>query len=238
MLNTILFDLDGTLLSLDTDKFIKKYFDELSLKLKDYFSKDEFIKLLWEATLIMINSDDGSKTNAEVFFEYFFSQTEHEPEILHPIFDDFYEKEFLRIKEVTEKNEYIIKSVDLLKEKGYDLIIATNPIFPRLAVYHRIEWAGLNKDDFKLITTYEDMHFCKPNINYYKEILEKADLNPQESMMVGNDVQEDMIANKLGLRTYLIEDNMIQRGEDMSDVDHMGSYEDFYNFVLDMPRVE
>lgn len=238
MLKTILFDLDGTLLSLNTDDFIKKYFNELGTKFKTYFSKEEFSKLIWEATEAMITSTDPIKTNAEVFFEYFYNKSIHEKEILNPLFDDFYTSEFLNIKEITKESTYIKKSIALLKDKGYELVVATNPLFPKIAVYHRIQWAGLDKNDFILITSFEEMHFCKPNIYFYKEILQKINRKPEECMMVGNDVEEDMVASKLGLKTYLIEDHKIQRNEDTSGIDYVGKYQDFYKFVQNLPTIK
>ena len=51
------------------------------------------------------------------------------------------------------------------KEKGYQLVLATM-LFSQEATLARIEWAGLNKNDFVLITTYEDFHYAKPNLGY------------------------------------------------------------------------
>lgn len=238
MLKTILFDLDGTLLPINTEKFIKMYFDELGIKFKEYFEKEEFAGLIWKATETMIGSKDPKKSNMEVFFEYFYNKSQHGKEIIDPLFEDFYIREFLKIEELTEGNIYIQKSIALLKDKGYELVIATNPLFPKVAVNHRIQWAGLDREDFILVTTFEDMHFCKPNINYYKEILEKINRNPKECMMVGNDVEEDMVAGELGFKTYLIEDHKIQRGENINNIDYVGKYQDFYKFVQNLPIIK
>lgn len=236
MLTTILFDLDGTLLPVDMDTFIKEYLKGLGLKFKDYFEPKVLSKIVLESTKEMILSKDKGKTNSEVFFENFYTKTDNLPETLTPIFEDFYVKEYLKLKELTCENKFIQNSVRILREKGYNLVVATNPVFPKKAITNRIEWAGFNEEDFSFITSFENMHFCKPNIEYYKEILEFIAKDPRECMMVGNDVEEDMISKKAGLQTFLIEDNIIKRGNDFSNIDYRGNYEDFYNFVLKLPE--
>ena len=94
------------------------------------------------------------------------------------------------------------KTVNALKDRGYRLVLATNPIFPLVATKNRASWAGLSVDDFELCTTYENSSFCKPNIKYYGEILSKLGMAPEECLMVGNDVDEDMIAEKLGMKFF------------------------------------
>lgn len=73
-------------------------------------------------------------------------------------------------------------------------VLAINPIFPRSAVESRIGWAGLDVSDFEYITTYENSWYCKPNPEYYNEILSKLNLQSGECPIVGNDVTEDMVA--------------------------------------------
>lgn len=237
MISTILFDLDGTLLPLDMDDFIKKYFGELSIKFKNFFQPQELTKLVWESTEYMVRNTDKGKTNEDTFFEDFYSKVSHKSEEINPLFDDFYINDFPRIKAVASQSQEMIDSINLLKLKGYELVVATNPLFPKQAILHRIEWAGLNKDDFLFITSFEEMHYCKPHIQFYEEVLEKIDRKPMECMMVGNDVEEDMIAKKIGIKTYLIENHIIQRSKDMSMVDHCGKYEDFYKFVKTLPSI-
>jgi hypothetical protein len=55
--------------------------------------------------------------------------------------------------------------------------------------------------------------------------------------MVGNDVQEDLIAGKIGIKTFLIKDYMIHRTEEEIISDYIGSYEDFYKFVEELPSL-
>ena len=107
--------------------------------------------------------------------------------------------------------------IELAKQKGLRTILATNPIFPSIATESRIRWAGLQPEDFELYTTYEDQYYCKPNVRYYEEILKTKNLKPEECMMIGNDVVEDLVAAELGIRVFLLTDCLINRnGNDIS----------------------
>ncbi len=97
------------------------------------------------------------------------------------------------------------------------MVLATNPIFPAVATQNRIRWAGLQPESFRLYTTYENSHYCKPNLKYYEEILQNIGFQPEECLMIGNDVTEDMVTAKLGMRVFLLTDCLInQSGADLS----------------------
>lgn len=235
MLRTILFDLDGTLLPMDTDEFTRQYFKALAIKLKDYFTPEDLIEKIWTSTNCMIRSLDSEKSNEEIFFEDFYSRVDHREEVLNPMFNEFYEKDFDNLKKGFKENKYMVDSIELLKEKNYNLVVATNPLFPKIAILHRIKWAGLDEEDFKFITSFEEMHYCKPNIEFFEEIIGKIDEDPQKCMMVGNDVVEDMKAKEIGISTYLIKDNIIGDANNNKNIDYMGEYRDFYNFCRELP---
>lgn len=234
-MNTILFDLDGTLLPLNMEQFAQGYFAHLAKKLSDHINPKELSNHIWGSTKYMVKNLEPNKTNKEAFFEDFSNRIENDLNVLHPILDDFYRNDFGSLKSLTQPTDLSKKIVSILLEKGYDLVIATNPMFPKDAIYHRVEWAGLNAEDFKLITTYENMHYCKPNLEYYEEILSIIGKRSDEVMMVGNDAQEDMIASKLGAKTYLVNDCIIDRKEGDITPDYEGTLEEFYNFAVNLP---
>jgi hypothetical protein len=47
----------------------------------------------------------------------------------------------------------------------------------------------------------------------------------------GYDVQEDLVAGKLGIKTFLIRDNIIHRTDEQIYADYIGYYDDFLNFA-------
>ena len=65
-----------------------------------------------------------------------------------------------------------------------------------------------------------------------EEICKKQDIKPEDSIMIGNDVDEDLCSAKLGFDTYLITDTIVNRdNKDYSDYKN-GSFEEFYKDFL------
>lgn len=237
MINTILFDLDGTLLPLDMDKFLKIYFEEMGHHFKDVIHPKELIKHMWASTEIMVaNLED--KINEDVFMGDFGKRIASDLELYKKGFDEFYDNGFLKAKESSFESKAMRDSIKLLKDRKYDLVIATNPIFPLKAILHRINWAGFKQEDFIYISSYERNHYCKPQVHFYEEVLRDIHKTSEECLMVGNDVQEDLVASKAGIKTFLIEDNIINRSENQVICDYKGSYKDFYNFVENLPDLK
>lgn len=235
-MKTVLFDLDGTLLPMDMDAFTGAYFAAIARSLADLSDGKELIRWIWASTLYMIANDE-ERTNEEVFMEKFSEFAGERLPLFRQRFDAFYVNEFPALKDTVVKNDLVVKSVELLKNKGYELVVATNPLFPKSAILSRIEWAGLDPRDFVYISHYEKNHFCKPNLGFYREILRDIGKQGNDCLMVGNDVSEDMIAGKLGMKTYLITDCAIHIDSDVP-YDRKGSYGDFYQFTEALPVAE
>lgn len=235
--NTVLFDLDGTLLPLNNELFETEYFKILSKKLLHLLNPGETVKYIWEATLEMIINNEAHRTNKDVFMARFNKLTGQDMDEMDDLFMDFYRNEYRELRNLFVPSRFVIDSVSELKYRGYTLVVATNPLFPMDAIQQRIKWAGLEPQDFALITSFEEMHFCKPNPSYYREILSRIGKKPEECLMVGNDVEEDLIAGTLGIKTYLIEDNILNKKGLPWEADFSGSYKSFNEFVKGLPYV-
>lgn len=240
MVRNILFDLDGTLLVMkDQELFVKLYLEALCRRFCPVLgvSPKELSHAIWASTEKMF-LNDGSSLNREVFWRSFAEIMGKDILERESEFDDFYANEFVYAKQATGVNPYALKAVQTLKEKGYRLILATNPVFPTVATVNRLSWAGIPKDMFELITVYDNSSFCKPNPDYYREIMSKLSILPRDYLMVGNDVDEDMITDNIGMETYLVTDCLENKNN--KDYSHFrqGSMEDFYIFAKAMPKVE
>ena len=232
MIKAVLFDLDGTLLPMDEEYFKKIYFGAVYKKIAYLgYTLDELLKVIWYGTKAMIQND-GSQTNEELFWKKFIEVHPDRLEENKENFVEFYNNIFPTLGHTCGYQPLAKDFIQALKDKGYEVIIASNPIFPIVATKARIRWAGCNPDDFKYITAYENSRFSKPNLKYYEEVLEKTGYNPEEVIMVGNDVREDMIVNKLGIDSYLITDCLLNLdNEDINKYKH-GNFEEIMNLVL------
>ena len=233
-INTILFDLDGTLLPMDVDGFSNSYMYEIEKHFSEDTNPKSLIKYIWESTKAMVENT-GLNTNETVFWKSFHALSENKLLDINDKFEEFYETRFPNLKSSTSKDENMIKSVYKLKEMGYTVVVATNPIFPEKAIHQRVEWAGFNINDFVYISSFEKNHYCKPQIEYYKEILSSIDKTPDECMMVGNDMKEDLVAGNLGLKTWLVTNSLIEDKEKRFNPDYKGTSKDFFEFIKKMP---
>lgn len=222
-ITTVLFDLDGTLLPMDLEVFVKDYLGRIAAKLVPHsYDPKQLVDTIWRGTGAMV-MNDGSKSNEEAFWAL--AVGVHGDKIIKDkhLFDRFYEEDFDKIKAVCGHHPAAAQIVHRLKKRGFRVVLATNPIFPARATQWRIQWAGLKPEDFELYTTYENSRYCKPNLNYYRDILEQLNLKPEECLMVGNDVSEDMVVRELGMQVFLLTDCLINKtGADISAYPHGG----------------
>lgn len=233
-ITTVLFDLDGTLLPMDQDVFVKHYFGLLAKKLAPHgYDPKLLIDAIWAGTAAMVKND-GSVTNETAFwnrFGAFFGADARKDE---PIFDDYYRNEFQAVRSVCGFDANASAVIRKVKEKGLRVALATNPIFPAIATQSRIRWAGLEPEDFELYTTYENSSFCKPNPKYYEAILAQLGVCPQECLMVGNDATEDVAAASIGMQVFLLTDCLInKRNIDITAYPH-GGYPELLQFLEDL----
>ena len=206
MYNTILFDLDGTLAPFLQDEFVRAYFQLLLRRLVPMgWDGDSLIRALWAGVDAMIRND-GAAVNRQAFWEAFTQELGIAAMALESILNDFYAREFDAVRSVLREPADHSRLIGGLRQKGYQVILATNPIFPAVAVATRLGWVGLSEEDFDYITTYENSRRSKPNPDYYRDILEHIGREPGECLMIGNNPVDDMAAVQAGLSGYLATD--------------------------------
>lgn len=227
----ILFDLDGTLLPMDQKIFVKSYFGKLTKKLAPLgYEPQKLIEALWVGIKTVIKNT-SDRFNDEVFWDVFvkiFGEKVREDE---KYFEEFYKNEFQAVKEDCGFNPKAAKSIKELKEMGYRVALATNPIFPKIATESRIRWAGMEPEEFEWITTYENCKRSKPNPQYYLEIIEKINVKPEECIMVGNDVTEDMVAQTIGMDVFLLTDCLLNKEEKDYSQYPQGGFDEMMEYI-------
>lgn len=213
MIKHLLFDLDGTLLPIDLDFFFQDYLSALSARFAGTIDLPVFQEKLLASTMVMIQSNDPQLTNEEVFWQDFPARIGFPRSFLEPIFRDFYANEYRALGNNLPPAGPVRSLLTSALEQGFSVTIATNPVFPHNALIERLSWINCHDLPYRLVTSMEQMHFCKPNPNYYQEILDLLTAEAEECIMVGNDMEEDMIAAQLGIRTCLVTDRLINRGK-------------------------
>ena len=231
MIKAVLFDLDATLLPMDQDVFLRRYGELMATKMAPYgYDPEEFLKVIWEG-VYKEAVNDGSRTNQQVFWDNFTSHFGPESRKMEPVFEEFYHNEFQVSKEECNPTPLADEIIKMVKQSGRKIILATNPYFPEIATMYRIQWAGMDKNDFDFVTFFENSSFSKPNPKYFLWLADLIGVSPEECIMVGNDVEEDMVAESLGMKVFLVDTNIINtKNKDISKYPH-GSLEDLKAFL-------
>ncbi|PLV60085.1 HAD family hydrolase [Thermotoga sp. KOL6] len=197
-MKVFLFDYDGTL-AVDNG-FAESYFKSLAL----FFEKEDVFvskQLILECVEYITKNPNGF-TNMERFTKCLEKKTGKIASEWERIFMEFYSGEFFDTLKGTLKP--IGKVLELLKERKKEgkIVLATNPVFPKLAIIKRLNWIGLSESDFDLITDMENFHFCKPDPRYYLEICEKLNASPEDCIMYGDDDVNDGVCEKIGMKFF------------------------------------
>ena len=234
MRHTVFFDLDGTLLPLEMEPFFHAYMAEMrksgALEIIDVYKGEE---VLGKAIYAMLDND-GAVYNKDVFFAAIAQMSGTAMDEVMPHFDRFYQDGFVKTKAHTRTEKRVRQVIDTLKDKGYRLVLATNPVFPPVATQQRIAWAGLAPDDFEYISYYDNSHYCKPKPQYYEEILGKIGVSADRCYIVGNDVRDDMSALSLGFEGFLVLDHVIGDPERIPQC-KQGDYSALLDFAKSLP---
>lgn len=237
MITTILFDLDGTLLPMDMAKFVEAYLGALARKAAHYgYDAAQMPHQIMACTAAMAKND-GCATNEEIFWRTFSGLCGRDTRSDIAIFEEFYRNEFQKLRCACGFDPRAAEAIREIKAMGYRVALATNPFFPAIATQSRACWAGLEPEDFALITTYEQSRHAKPNPEYYRDVLDSLGVSPEECVMVGNDVDEDMVAQKLGIRVFLLTDCLINKSKtDINRYPH-GSFPELMEFIRALKTV-
>ena len=204
---TLLLDLDDTLLNTNIDSFIPAYFQALAKELAPHIAPEIMLRALMSGTKRMMESDDFSQTLEQVFNAVFYPQINSSREKIADALENFYDHVFPTLGGVTTPKPEAKPFIDWAFSQGFRIAIATDPIFPRKATYHRLRWAGFEPEQFEIVSSFEHFHFTKTHPAYYAEVLGRMGWPDGPVLMVGNDLERDIRpAQMLGLATYHVDD--------------------------------
>lgn len=231
MIKAVIFDLDGTLLPMNEEKFTRGYFGLLYKNARPFgYEKELFVKTILTGTHFMKNNN-GSKTNEKVFWDYFASIYGEDKLKDKAIFDKFYLTDFEKTKSFCGENPFAKEIVEYCKNKVGKVILASNPVFPKEAMDWRLKFAGLNPEDFDYVSDYSNSSYCKPNPMFLKEILRKLQLKEDEVVYFGNnEIEDGRPAEELGIKVYMVGDDIVEDEENSGKFDHI-KFEDIMKII-------
>jgi FMN phosphatase YigB (HAD superfamily) len=93
----------------------------------------------------------------------------------------------------------------------YRLVLATNPVWPLEQVLLRVKWAGIDPAVFSAITHSGRMHFCKPSVEYYQELLRQEGLKAEDCALVGDDLRKDLPATRAGISVFILHEPLSKK---------------------------
>lgn len=234
MIEAVLFDLDDTLLSNPMTRFLARYFALLGQYVGRQMDRRLFQQALLSSTQVMIANTDPSTLNKDAFWASFQAQTGQKRDDFAPFIAAFYRDEFSRLQPETQRRPAAAALVRACFDMGLKVVIATNPVFPQRAIEQRLAWAGVpvDKYPFSLVTTYDNMHACKPHTVYYEEILTRIERRPEAALMVGDNWHNDIApAARLGLHTFWVATNDMPLPDAAVYVSGRGTLDDLYHLV-------
>ena len=175
-MRAILFDLDGTLLDLDTAAFMRRYFQAIR-RIETPGWDGNLLDAVAIGTEEMLGRHPG-RTNADVFWQRFEDITGRPQHEWLPVFEEFYRSGFPGLREGAGPNE------------DHRLAWAGLSELP----------------DDVLVTSYETSTACKPWPEYFSEVARRIGVPPSDCLMVGDDPSMDLGSRDAGMKAWLLDE--------------------------------
>ena len=235
----IFFDLDGTLLPVETGVFLRGYNKKLAEFVADKCDDCESFAIALDDAFKAMLEPEHRCLNAEIFWQVFKNHAGDCADAWCELVDRFYKEAFNSIGDDYKSNPNASKVVRILKDKGYPLMLTTQPLFPISAVHNRLDWCHVAPENFDYITTYDNSRLSKPHALYFQDCLDKAGVESHEVLMVGNHTVEDLGCLEIGINAYIITDYMCNPAnldlESCAGVE-FGTMDDFVEYVQALPN--
>lgn len=222
----VFFDLDGTLIDVDMHLFVPVYLNRLTERMKALAEPAAATRAMHRAVAAMFANRDAGKTLEAVLFEVLRDDLAVTPEQYRECLEQFLRSDLEGLRPLVTGHTLSCRLIDAALARGWQVVLATNPIFPRSVVEARVRWGGLDGDKFRHVTTYETEHFCKPNPDFFRENLDLLQVEAGRCLMVGNDTLHDMSASQVGMQTCLLTPWCIRRAKERFRPDWQGGHEE------------
>jgi len=231
LIKAALFDLDGTLIDVDMQRFVPAYLRRLADRLAVYADPARTVRTMHAAVMAMLGDNDGDCSLEELL------RTALEADgVPWDGYQDglaaFCREELNELRPLVAPHPLARFLVESCLERNWRVVLATNPIFPRELIAARLAWGGLADLPFQPVTSYETCRHCKPHQGFFYDLLRELDLEPVSCLMIGNDTLHDLSAGALGLQTCLLTTWCIDRPGAGWPADWEGHHQDLLELLM------
>ncbi|MGD2057920.1 MAG: hypothetical protein PVI04_04245, partial [Anaerolineales bacterium] len=130
MIRTVLIDLDDTLLINSMDRFLPAYFQRLGNYLADIVEPDRMLPALMNGTRAMLANQDPTVKLERKFADLYYPELDLDEDTLGGRIHHFYSEIFPELRPLTEPYPGAREFIEYLFANDYEVVIATNPLFP------------------------------------------------------------------------------------------------------------
>ena len=217
-----IFDLYGTLVDIHTDEGNLKLWRKMAAAYKKYGAVYTPAKMRKTYELLV---KEAQKEVDEILIE--------------PVFEKMFTMQNVTVDDETvvemchlfrkTSTEYIrlypkvLESLDLLRKKGYRLWLLSNAqeVFTRYELRHLGLWAA-----FDGIYISSSFGFRKPDVRFFRSLLEEQQLDPKQCLMIGNDRETDIAGAKAaGLDTFYMHTALTPNDQSPADPENPMEFE-------------
>ncbi len=230
-IQAVLFDLDGTLVDVDMELFVPGYLRRLTEQMSDHVNPIRATQVLHQAVAAMFANTDASRTLESILFEVLQAELALLPERYTACLDRFCQDDLESLRPLVTGHPLSSQLIESSLAQGWKIVLATNPIFPRVVVDARLTWGELDGEAFHHVTAYETAHFCKPSPLFFEEILDLLQVPAETCLMVGNDTLHDLSASRVGMQTCLLTPWSIKRPGTCFKADWQGNHEELLSLI-------
>lgn len=231
-IEAVLFDLDGTLLRGQMKDFISQYLQGLSAYCTDRVKPKKFEKTLLKIIHDLIHIEgDGLMTNEERVYAGMRQELALPESMIDESLTHLKATGLDRLQQFIQPIPLARQIVSDCQKTGIPLVLATNPVFPKFMIQARMKWAKLEEASFTYVTSYENSYYCKPHRGYFQAIANKIGIAAENCLMVGNDINHDMAAVSVGMKTFLVDTWLVDRDGPEWPCEHRGDHGSLQKFL-------
>jgi len=229
--SAILFDLDGTLLQVEMFGFIRRYVAGFHARCSDLVGFDPLQRAMRAGIHLLLETEGVTRSNEERLFAFLAGRLQLSESLLRSRFEDFLAADLEPLAVEVNPIPEVTALLEVCRQSGVPLALATNPVFPRALIEARCRWVGLDVNNFVLLTSFENSHYCKPQAGYFREVADRLAVDPKTCLMVGNDTSHDLAATQVGMTTWLVDPYLMEREGPTWRPDHRGTHQQLHEFL-------